>query len=97
MTIPTVDLVIDTCLHRRRRWNPVFKESPLTIQFISQDEAGDASVSHWMRGSTCSTKLLNKSKPWQDTISSIFSARLSSEVAARRGSVTAMPFGASPR
>lgn len=39
VTIPTVDLVIDTCLHRRRRWHPLLKESPLTLEFISQDEA----------------------------------------------------------
>ncbi|CAE8590173.1 unnamed protein product [Polarella glacialis] len=39
VTIPSVDLVFDTCQQRRRRWNPQHRESPLTRQLVSKDEA----------------------------------------------------------
>mmetsp|Transcript_168006 Transcript_168006/g.534420 ORF Transcript_168006/g.534420 Transcript_168006/m.534420 type:complete len:994 (+) Transcript_168006:1618-4599(+) len=39
VTIPDVSIVVDTLQHKRRRWDPVKKESPLTLEYISRDEA----------------------------------------------------------
>ncbi|CAE8605495.1 unnamed protein product [Polarella glacialis] len=39
ITIPNVAVVIDTLLHKRRRWNPTTGISPLTLERISRDEA----------------------------------------------------------
>eukprot|EP00439_Symbiodinium_sp_Y106_P077821 s595_g16.t1 len=39
VTIPDVDLVIDSCEHKRLRWDPSKKQSLLTMLLISQDEA----------------------------------------------------------
>lgn len=39
VTIPDVTVVIDTLLHKRRRWDPAKRESPLTLEHVSKDEA----------------------------------------------------------
>jgi len=39
VTIPEVTVVIDSCEHKRRRWDEKRKESPLVREYISKDEA----------------------------------------------------------
>lgn len=39
VTIPDVDFVVDTCVHKRPRWDPAACQSLLTSTHISKDEA----------------------------------------------------------
>mmetsp|Transcript_3221 Transcript_3221/g.7584 ORF Transcript_3221/g.7584 Transcript_3221/m.7584 type:complete len:1033 (-) Transcript_3221:171-3269(-) len=39
VTIPDVDVVIDSCEHKRMRWDPLGRQSLLTLEPISRDEA----------------------------------------------------------